>query len=326
MATEHRAHLQVQREKRIERTLPDPLGEQAIAATSYVWSEMTDISLRLALVQAALGMSVDGRTRATVTEVMDRAIEEAEKWIIPSVAGQVFSALGVRRVSVHGQSRLVLEFDQLKRLHEGLVERFERIKPRAEEAAQSFAHLRDQVQGLEDRVDRIRSLARREKELREFIIKYQRDDRSMADLERRYKHYESQDRRRGQLEKESKELSRRAKDLPSLEEKSRELQTRVERHEAEEEKADAQEKGIRNREKALGSRLHGLRRRLAVVDLAEMEEAAKTKTRELEERKKQLEQEAGERRKVLKDLDRQIKSRRSLLDRVLGREENQDAQ
>ena len=333
MATSHEAYRVEQRRKRIERTLPEPLGEAAIAATSYVRREMTDVSLRLALVQAALRMSIDGKTRATATEVTDWAREEAGNWILPSVAGQVFSALGVRRVSVHGQRRLVLEFDQLKLLHEELVERFEEIKPRAEEASKSFDQLMEQVQGLEERVQLIHTRADREKYLRDFIVKYEQNLRRFADLERRYQLFEAQAKRCEQLESEMEGLSQRVKDLPILEGRRQELQARLDKH-------GAAEIEIKEREQALGREVYHLRHRQALVNIQELEERSETKRRELEEevrdrrnqldqevgeRKQQLDQETRERRKTLKYLDKQINSRRSLLDRVLRKEKDEEA-
>jgi DNA repair exonuclease SbcCD ATPase subunit len=317
VATPYKEYLQLQRRRRIEQTLPSPLGEKAIAGTSLVRAEMTDISLRLVLVQSALGMSLDGKTRATATEVVDRAEEEADSLVLASTAGQVFSAMGVRRVSVHGQRRLVLEFDQLKALHDELVQQFEEIKPKAEEAAERFEGLMENVQELEERVERIYHKAAREKYLREFIVEYERNPRTLADLEKRYQSLEAQARRRDQLEAGMEGLSQRAKDLPSLEEGRQHLQAKLDEHKKEEGKLAALEKDITEREGALGSRLLGLKRRLALVELTELEETVKTRRRELD-------QETRERRKALRDLDRQIRSQRSLLDRILGREKDED--
>ena len=92
-----------QREARIAATLPATIGEDAITATAPIWEMTTGLSTRLGLVQTALSMVLEGRTRATVTEVTDRASDDFEVFILPSVGGQIFSDLGVRRVSVHGQ-------------------------------------------------------------------------------------------------------------------------------------------------------------------------------------------------------------------------------
>ena len=144
-----------QREARIAATLPATIGEDAITATAPIREMTTGLSTRLGLVQTALSMVLEGRTRATVTEVTDRAADDFEVFILPSVGGQIFSDLGVRRVSVHGQRRLILEAESLQAVHDDLLGQMERLKPQVEAAAEKFERSTETVQVLEGRMSRI---------------------------------------------------------------------------------------------------------------------------------------------------------------------------
>jgi DNA repair exonuclease SbcCD ATPase subunit len=321
----NKEYLQKKRQERIERSLPKPLGEKVIAATANVRREMTDISLRLALVQAALRMSMDGRTRATVTEVVDRAKEEVDNiWILPSTAGQAFSVLGFRRVNVHGERRLVLDFGQLRKIHDGLVRQFEKIKPRVEEAAERFDRLTEQVKGLEDRMDLIYSNARQEKFLREFILKHEQTPRTTANLERQYQLLKAQAQRRDQLEAACKQYEGKLDDLKPLEERWKKLKSAVDRHEAERQKLRSQEMELTENEKRLGSRLGEYKQRLRTVEIAELDEEVKRRRTELDDetktRRKELDEELRGRREELDQVLKQLGEKKTLLTRMFGKQ------
>ena len=183
MTQGYKEYIRVQREKRIEATLPAPMGEEATAALGPIKQETTDLANRLGLVQAGLAMAAAGKTRATVSQVADMALNEYGVLVMPSVAGQIFSEFGVRRVSVHGERRLVLQAEQLKPLHDDLSADIERLQPQIEEATKRFEGLAERVNELRVRVCQIRHKAELDKKLREFIVKYERDPRTMASLE-----------------------------------------------------------------------------------------------------------------------------------------------
>ena len=113
----------------------------------------TGLSTRLGLVQTALSMVLEGRT--------SRAADDFEVFILPSVGGQIFSDLGVRRVSVHGQRRLILEAESLQAVHDDLLGQMERLKPQVEAAAEKFERSTETVQVLEGRMSRIYQRASR---------------------------------------------------------------------------------------------------------------------------------------------------------------------
>ena len=96
MTQGYKEYIRVQREKRIEATLPAPMGEEATAALGPIKQETTDLANRLGLVQAGLAMASAGKTRAAVSQVADKALNEYGVLVMPSVAGQIFSEFGVR--------------------------------------------------------------------------------------------------------------------------------------------------------------------------------------------------------------------------------------
>ena len=198
-----------QREARIAATLPATIGEDAITATAPIREMTTGLSTRLGLVQTALSMVLEGRTRATVTEVTDRAADDFEVFILPSVGGQIFSDLGVRRVSVHGQRRLILEAESLQAVHDDLLGQMERLKPQVEAAAEKFERSTETVQVLEGRMSRIYQRASHEKELRAFIIKYEQEGRGANEWQSRYDGLKARIQRGEELKAACQELDQR---------------------------------------------------------------------------------------------------------------------
>ena len=312
MAEDYRELLRIRREKRVAATLPTPMGEEAVAVAEPIMETMTDISTRLALVQAAMGISMDGRTRATVTEVVNRARED----VLPSVAGQALSALGVRRVSVHGERRLVLEFDQLKLLHDELVQRFEKIKPRVEEAAERFDQLIEQVKRLEERVNRIYSMARREKEVRAFIVKFERSGGALSALENRYREIQARVQRRDQMKAAIEKTTQRVNDLPDLDKRGQALESRLAEHDASTKRVVAGEQELAQKQRALDQRKEELDRR-------EKELLGNWRRYEVREgviEIGEVEKELKEKRKELDSVLRQLGEKHGLLKRMLGRD------
>ncbi len=130
-----------------------------------------DVSIKLGLLQVCLRLAAEGETRATVASVTSKAESDYSVSVMPSVAGQLFSEMGVRRVSVHGQRRLVIDAAQLQPIHDKLVQEMEELRPHIEEAEKKFAALSENVETLHSRAYAIYVKAKREKSLREYIVK-----------------------------------------------------------------------------------------------------------------------------------------------------------
>ena len=170
MPNSHKELLRVRREKRIEASLPVPLGDKAIVAIEWVKDKASDLAIRIGLLQVCLRLAGEGTTRAMVAEITDKVGEDYGVWVLPSVAGQIFSELGVRRVSVHGQRRLVIDAAELQPIHDELVKEIEELRPHVDEAERKFAALSQNVETLRSRAYSIYVNAKQERSLREYIV------------------------------------------------------------------------------------------------------------------------------------------------------------
>ena len=170
MTSSYKELVRVRRQKRIEASLPAPLGDKAIAAIEWVADKASDLSIKIGLLQVCLRLASEGTTRAMAAEVTAKVGDDYDVWVLPSVAGQIFSEMGVRRVSVHGQRRLVIDAAQLQPIHDKLIQEVEELRPHIEEAEQKFAALSENVKMLRSRASSILAKAREERMLRDYII------------------------------------------------------------------------------------------------------------------------------------------------------------
>jgi len=311
-----------QREARIAATLPAPMGEEAITTTEPIREMTTGLSTRLALVQTALSMVLEGRTRATVTEVIDRAADEFEAFILPSVAGQVFSELGVRRVAVHGQRRLVLDPERLQEIHDDLAEQLEKLKPQVEAAAERFERLNETVQVLEGRMNGIYRRARREKELREFVIKYEREGRQAGEWEQRYEGLTARMQRAEELKAACGELETKIEELGSPAERQKELEAKLREHESRIEELDKREEDLGRSARDLDRREADLEKKEAELDVREralLGRFFKYDVREGVVEIGEVKKELKERKKELRKLGRELGEKRGMLNRLRGK-------
>ncbi len=171
MTSSYKELVRVRRQKRIDASLPTPLGDKAIAAFEWVTGKASDLSIKIGLLQVCLRLAAEGTTRAMVAEVTAKVGEDYGVWVLPSVAGQIFNEMGVRRVSVHGQRRLVIDAAQLQPIHDKLVQEVEELRPHIEEAERKFTALSENVKTLHSRASSILAKAREERMLRDYIVK-----------------------------------------------------------------------------------------------------------------------------------------------------------
>ncbi len=268
------------------------------------------LSEKMLVVQAALVMALEGKTRATATEITDRALADYEGYVQPSVVGQLASLLHIRRVTSHGRSRLVLDKTQLETLQADLAARVEAMGPEIEKALASFKALAVRVTDLEVRVSRVKDMARREPEMKKYLRDRQRVIMHLSIIERSYQDLKAKVDRMGQFEKACAELQETVKDLPSLEGRWTELREKTDGHQAEkdriareEERLSAAEKRLDDREQTLKERNRRYRVRHGLVELGE------------------ITTEIGERRKELDDVRKQLGEKNARLSRMLGRDQ-----
>ena len=283
--------------------------EQAVGNASVLHGTVSSMADRLRVVQAALMMALEGVTRATATEVSQRAMAEYNVHLMPSVVGQIASSLDIRRVTSHGRCRLVLDSSQLEPVRESLEARLDAVAPRVEETASSFRAVAERVGEMEDRIAQAVRLARREPEVREYLKEHRDLIARLEARERKYQQLLANAKRLEQLEAACMELEGKVKGLPVLESRRQKLLERTDHHVAEEHDIDASERRLAVRKKDLDARedsLLGTGRRYdvreAVVDLAEV-------TTELSERRKELD-----------DVLKLLGEKKGLLSRMLGRD------
>ena len=312
-----------QREARIAATLPATIGEDAITATAPIREMTTGLSTRLGLVQTALSMVLEGRARATVTEVTDRAADDFEVFILPSVGGQIFSDLGVRRVSVHGQRRLILEAESLQAVHDDLVGQMERLKPQVEAAAEKFERSTETVQVLEGRMSRIYQRASHEKELRAFIIKYEQEGRGANEWQSRYDGLKARIQRGEELKAACQELEAKIAELGSPEEMQKVLEEKLRDHESRMEELAKRDEALEKSGRDVDRKEAALEKKLEELDQREralLGRFFKYDVREGVVETGEVKKELKERKKELARLDRELGKKRGMLARLRGKD------
>ena len=321
----HREYLRVQREKQNAASLPAAVADKAIAQTKPLKSELTDFATRLALVQSALVMALEGVSRATVSSVCQRALSDFGVYVMPSLAGQVFTGFGVRRVTSHGQNRLVLDEEKLKPLQERLSLQFEEMVPEVESAIKKFEGVADVVGDLESRMSAVYRQAEREQQIRDYVIKYQRDARDVDAWERKYREVRSQVQRREELQEAIKDLRKKVKSLPDLEERQAKLESQVAEHEAAEKEVEAEEQQLDGGQAALAGEQKALEQRKQELDAREKELLGSWRRYDVREgviEIGEVQKELKAKRKELDGVLRQLGEKKGLLSRALGREKS----
>ena len=292
----------------------------AIEASGHVMASVIDMGQRLFVCQTALVMAVEGKARASATEIANRVEEEHPTMVTASVVGIILAGYGVRSVRSGGRSRLVLDAGQLQQIVQRIEKEAEAIGPEVERAVNRFGNVVDVVEQLDARVGRVRFLARRQQEMKEYLDKHRLAISGLYHLERQYQQAQGQVQRVAQLQGAIKSLGEQVKGLPDTETRRQELEQSIADHAARIKDLDRREKGLAAQQSQLESRtqqLSGRERRQAqenaAVDLAELEAI-------IAGRQKELDDEVKTREREIRDLDKQINSKRSLLDRVLGRD------
>lgn len=288
---------------------------------SQISRGLSDLEIQLALIQAACAMALQGVTRATATEITNKAIAEYEIEATASFTGQTFANLNIRTATSHGKSRFILEYDHLERLRQDIAAKCEELNAKLESSIVGFHDLPERVNNLQTQWQDIVKMRNRERELINFINEANKAPPRLNQLEAVARQMRGQADQVQELEKECRNLSNRIKKLPSLEERKKSLEAAIGEHEkaiadkeqqlaAKEKKLVAREKEIAGeereltfRESQLSERISKLHKRTGWVDLATVDQAIESA------------------REELKQISRQLGEKRSLLDRLLHRKE-----
>lgn len=270
--------------------------------------------------RTALLMSLEGTQRAKATQLAERIEADHGVSITPSRVGIMMSGFKVRSVTSSGRSRLVLEPEQLRDVFQRLELEADAIGPEVEEAVKRFGDIVNVVESLDVRLGQVRYLAQRHTEMQGHLDKNRMAINGLYQLERQYEQAKKQVQRATQLQQAIESLDERVKGLPAIEARWKALERSIADHTARVKDLRQREEGLAARQRQLESRtqeLGGRERRQAqenaAVDLVELEATIAGKQKELDEEVKTRERE-------IRDLDKQINSKRSLLNRVLGRD------
>lgn len=248
---------------------------------------LAELKVRLALVQAASLLAMEGTSRASVLAVAERAAQEYGVEVTPSEAGQTFTALGIESTLSHGKRRLALDVTRLQALQERLEGEVEEAAARVAAAVTRFGNVADRVRELEVQLAVAYRLQQREHEVRGYLRETDGLRREAALWEQRYQQAKADVEDVEQRKAACADLDKKVKALPRLEERKTALEQRLK-------DAEAQQEEITKQEQALAQRVARLKERAGWVSLAQLEQAIAQDRQELE----RLRREIGEKRTV----------------------------
>jgi chromosome segregation ATPase len=277
--------------------------------------ELSELETRLLLVQSACTLALEGITRATASQIAAKALQEYKLEAQPYFIGQTFSSFNIPSVTSHGKNRFVLDSGQLEKVRSELEARCKESMGKLMDSIDKFKDLPEKIESLQQEWKQTEALRAKERELiravREDRANPSRIDYWQAEYQKVQQKLEYIDK----VKKQVKDLESKKKKLPSLKEKKEALQARIAEHEkkvgdlAEKEKGlvireqNLAEKGkkMEQREEVLADRITRLQKRTGWVELAELEQVIEASKKELD------------------SLARQLGEKRTLLDKMLGR-------
>ncbi|MFC2008108.1 hypothetical protein ACFLT0_00240, partial [Chloroflexota bacterium] len=168
-------------------------------------------------------------------------------------------------------------------------------------AIEYFKDLPEKIDALEKEWKDILKLRDKERELAAFINAERSQPNNLLQLQTEAKRFREQAKYADELKQECTELSKTIRKSPSLEERKKQLNARIMDYNARVRQAQAQEQDIAAREQQLAKWITRLQERTGWVELAELQQSVR------------------EARKELDQVSKQLGEKRSLLDRILGR-------
>jgi DNA repair exonuclease SbcCD ATPase subunit len=247
----------------------------------------------LGLVEAALVMSLEGTSRATVSEVLKRATEEFGVISTAAVSGQIFSQLKISTATTHGKPRLVLDTTQLKSIKDQLSRCITEVSKELADVLSEYKDTGNRIKQLEEQLKESIQLYKRERELTQQLQQVNSQPSRVPYLEQELVRRNKDAEQVTQLEVRCKELSKKIKTLPSLQDKEKKLATDISNYQA-------WEREIVQSEGRLGTALEQLKMRSAWATVLDLHNTIQKQKVELD------------------DLSRQLGEKKSLLQRILG--------
>lgn len=270
--------------------------------------DLSELEVQLVLVQSACTLALEGTTRASASQIAARTIQSYKVEATASFTGQIFSNLGIDSVTTHGKNKFVLDANHLEKMRDDIASRCQKASERLETAIEKFRDLPQKIEELRKTWKETLAIRAKEQELIKLINEDRRNPSRIDYLENEYKNIRVRNERIAEIQKEAKALALKEKKLPALEERTKALETTMAEHEkhvrelAERERQLAgKEQEAVKKEEVLAGRLQKLQQRLGWLELASLTEETDTARKELD------------------SLSRQLGEKRSLLDRMLGR-------
>ncbi len=126
---------------------------------------LKELKIQLVLIQAACVLALEGITRATAGQITARAIKDYGIEVLPSFTGLIFTNLNIKKLTSHGKSRFVLEYDQLKEIREQTETHCNEMIEKLETAIKTFHQLPERITALQNEWAEIVNNFKREREL-----------------------------------------------------------------------------------------------------------------------------------------------------------------
>ena len=132
---------------------------------------LKESKIQLVLIQTACALALEGITRATAGQIAARAIKDYGIEVLPSLTGLIFTNLNIQKLTSHGKSRFVLEYEQLKEIREQTETRCNEMIEKLETVIKTFHQLPERITALQNKWAEIAKNCGRERELIQMINK-----------------------------------------------------------------------------------------------------------------------------------------------------------
>jgi len=135
---------------------------------------LKESKMQLVLVQAACVLALEGITRATAGQIATRAIKDYGIEVLPSLTGLIFTNLNIQKLTSHGKSRFVLEYEQLKEIREQTEAQCNEMIEKLETVVKTFHQLPERISKLQNEWAEIVRNHEKEQKLMRLINKEKR--------------------------------------------------------------------------------------------------------------------------------------------------------
>ena len=282
---------------------------------NMVNADLTNIKVVLQILQAAALMAQEGCARATAGEIAARAMKEFNIQVTAATVGLTLAPIALGKAVSHGKSRFLLDLNHLEEARRTTEGRAEEMIRNLEKSRAAFKELSGRIESLQEEWKKILQLHARRRELTKLISENQDQPVKMAQVEARWRQLQGEAQKAVELEKECQALSTKVKSLPSLKVKEASYQARlVEFHD--------QEKGMASREANFAQIVNQWKERER--QLIERETRFQLIIKKLTSRESlvnlaSLDLDIEVAKAELERLSKQLGEKRSLLDKLLGR-------